>query len=247
MTKSSAQLEREAEQTRAELTATLEELRSRITPGQLVDQTLAYARESNVGALVRNLGRDARDNPLPLALMGAGLAWLMMTNGRRRADGRLPAAGVDGARASGAIDATMTRARGTEEGPADWAEAAGRGISEGATTAVGHSSGDGRGTVARASSAASAAAERASGVYHNATAAGGSFLTFCGEHPVVLAGIGVALGALLGAALPSSRGENAPSGAPASAEGFGDFDRVRVAPMPEPSVVPAAPGEHVEP
>lgn len=237
MTKSSAQLEQEAEQTRAELATTLEELRSRITPGQLVDQTLAYARESNVGALVRNLGRDARDNPLPLALMGAGLAWLMMTNGRRRTNGRLPPASLDGALAPGAIGATMTRARGTEEGPADWAEAAGRGISEGAP-AAGRSSGDGRGTVARVSSAASVAADRASGAYHNAAAAGGSFLTFCGEHPVVLAGIGVALGALLGAALPSSRNENAPNGGPTGTQGFDDFHAVRLEPVPEPTVVP---------
>ena len=74
MTKSSAQLEREAEQTRAQFAATLDELRSRITPGQLLDQTLDFARASNAGEFVRNLGRDARDNPLPLALIGTGLA-----------------------------------------------------------------------------------------------------------------------------------------------------------------------------
>jgi len=85
MTESSAQLEREAERRRAELSATLDELRSRITPGQLVDQTLDYARDGNIGEFVRNLGRDARDNPLPLALIGAGIAWLMIANGRRPA------------------------------------------------------------------------------------------------------------------------------------------------------------------
>lgn len=83
MTESSAQLEREAEGRRADLSATLDELRSRITPGQLVDQTLDYAREGNVGEFVRNLARDARDNPLPLALIGAGIAWLMVAKGRR--------------------------------------------------------------------------------------------------------------------------------------------------------------------
>jgi hypothetical protein len=183
MTKSSAQLEREAEQTRSQLAATLEELRGRITPGQLVDQTLDYARESNVGELVRNLGRDARDNPLPLALIGTGLAWMMMTNGRRRAG--FDAALADAARsASGALG----------ESPA----------------------------------------ERAPADCKDASAAGGSLLAFCREHPLVLGGIGVALGALLGAALPAAPAEHSMGG------------DLRDASAPETSVVPAAPAELVE-
>jgi ElaB/YqjD/DUF883 family membrane-anchored ribosome-binding protein len=207
MTKSSAQLEREAEQTRSQLAATLDELRSRITPGQLVDQTLDFARDSNIGELVRNLGRDARDNPLPLALIGTGLAWLMMTNGRRRG---FDAALADATRsASGALAETPTRA----QGAAAWA-----------------------------SSAASTAAERASDVYQDATAAGGSFLAFCREHPLVLAGVGVALGGLLGAALPWRKSEDERA-RPLAPE---DLPDVRETSEPDPSLVPAAPGEPAE-
>lgn len=248
MTKSSAQLEREADQTRAELAATLEELRTRITPGQLLDQTFAYARESNVGAFVRNLGRDARDNPLPLVIMGAGLAWLIMADGRRRAAGDFGQGYVDAARnPPGAIGGTVTRARGTEEGPADWA-ADGRSISEGASAML-HRNDDGPGAAARTRSAVSKAAERASGVYRNASAAGGSFLAFCEEHPVALAGIGLALGALLSAALPSTRRESADTktGPTAAEEGLGDFHGLREASALEGSVVPAVPREHAEP
>ena len=204
MTKSSAQLEREAEQTRSQLAATLEELRGRITPGQLVDQTLDYARDSNVGELVRNLGRDARDNPLPLALIGTGLAWLMMTNGRRR--------GFDAALA----DATRSASGALEE-----------------TTMQPH------GTAAWASSAASSAAERASAVYQDAAAAGGSFLAFCRDHPLVLAGVGIALGGLLGAALPSRKSEDGRVQQPLPEE----LPDVRETSEPGSSVVPAAPGE----
>jgi Protein of unknown function (DUF3618) len=203
MTKSSAQLEREAEQTRSQLAATLEELRSRITPGQLVDQTLDYARETNLGELVRNLGRDARDNPLPLALIGTGLAWLMMTNGRRRGFDAAPDATRS---ASGAIADTTT---------------------------------DAQGTVAWASSKTSAAAERASEVYHDVAAAGGSFLTFCRDHPLVLAGVGIALGGLLGAALPSRQSEDRRANEPAAE----DLPAVGETSAPESSVVPAAPSE----
>jgi ElaB/YqjD/DUF883 family membrane-anchored ribosome-binding protein len=203
MTKSSAQLEREAEQTRSELAATLEELRSRITPGQLVDQTLDYARESNVGELMRNLGRDARDNPLPLALIGTGIAWLMMTNGRRRG---FDAALADATRsASGTRDDTTARG----QGAASWA-----------------------------SSAAATASKRASEVYRDTAAAGGSFLTFCRDHPLVLAGVGIALGGLMGAALPSRQSQDAP--APE------ELPDVRETSEPASSVVPAAPGEPAE-
>ena len=220
MSKSSAQLEREAEQTRSELAATLDELRSRISPGQLLDQTLDFARDSNAGEFVRNLGRDARDNPLPLALIGTGIAWLMMTNGRRR--------GFDAAltdttsSASGASAETKSRVR----GGAAWVRSAG-----------------------------ASAADRASGISQGAAAAGGSFLAFCREHPLVLGGIGLALGALAGAAMPSSgSGDDAGGGGAeettprddlAPMEAVQDFRGVSPSRVADASVVHAAPGEHV--
>lgn len=75
-----ARLERETEQTRAELETTLDELRSRITPGQVVDQLMERAREGNAGAFVRNFGQQVVANPIPVAVIGIGLAWLMMAN-----------------------------------------------------------------------------------------------------------------------------------------------------------------------
>ena len=56
MTQSSEQLEREAERQRAHLSATLDELRSRITPGQLVDQTLDYVRDGGTLLVQYNTG-----------------------------------------------------------------------------------------------------------------------------------------------------------------------------------------------
>src|SRR5437764_9880016 len=76
--RSSEQLRREAEQSRAQVAGTLEELRARITPGQVVDQLVDYAGDSGAGEFFRNLGRQAINNPLPVALMGAGVAWLML-------------------------------------------------------------------------------------------------------------------------------------------------------------------------
>jgi gas vesicle protein len=79
---SSEQLERETEQTRTRLAATLDELRARMTPGQVVDQLVDYANDSSGGMFFRNLREQIVRNPLPVTLMGAGLAWLALANRR---------------------------------------------------------------------------------------------------------------------------------------------------------------------
>jgi hypothetical protein len=82
MERPSEHLDREADQARAQLAGTLDELRARITPGVVVDQVLDYAREGPAADFFRNLGREARDNPLPLVLIGIGIAWLMVASSR---------------------------------------------------------------------------------------------------------------------------------------------------------------------
>ena len=62
MTLSSEQLEREAERARAQVADTLDELRNRISPGQVVDEFVDYARERGIGDFTRNLGNDVRAN-----------------------------------------------------------------------------------------------------------------------------------------------------------------------------------------
>src|SRR5919204_6782644 len=87
--RSSEQLRREAEQSRAQVAGTLEELRARITPGQVVDQLVDYAGDSGAGEFFRNLGRQAARNPIPVTLMGAGLAWLMLAGKSGPSAGRI--------------------------------------------------------------------------------------------------------------------------------------------------------------
>lgn len=85
--RSPEQILREVETARSEMDSTLSAIESRLTPGQLLDQGLEYARNSGVTQYFSNLGTCARDNPMPLALVGIGLAWLMATN-RTYASGR---------------------------------------------------------------------------------------------------------------------------------------------------------------
>lgn len=70
-------IERELEQTRTRLGARLDELQARLSPGQLLDEGLDYLRRSQGADFFRNLGESAAERPLPLALLGIGLAWLI--------------------------------------------------------------------------------------------------------------------------------------------------------------------------
>lgn len=152
MARRSEQLERQAESARAQLAATLEELRAKLSPSQFVDELMDYTREGGAAELARNFGRDIRAHPLSVALVAAGLGWLFMENARA-------------ARENG-----VGRAAETEGG----SKAAGS--AAGATDSLGRGASD----------------------------AGSLFLQFCREQPVVMAGLGLAAGAAVGAALAST-------------------------------------------
>src|SRR5260370_27871105 len=82
MKSQSEQFEREAEETRWQLAGTLEELRDRMTPGHLVDGLVDYTRSGPAAEFLRNLGREVRENPMPLVLIGIGIVWLMVASSR---------------------------------------------------------------------------------------------------------------------------------------------------------------------
>lgn len=134
----SEQLEREADQARAQLERLVSELRERISLRDVFDR-LTDPGEAGAAALI---SRNMRENPLPLSLMGAGLAWMAVKN-------------LGG-------DAAAFEETGAE--------------------------GDGAGRAAFGAGAA----ER-----------GERLASFVQSEPIILAGLGVAFGALLGAMLPA--------------------------------------------
>jgi hypothetical protein len=76
----SEQLEQQAHQLRAQISQTIHAIRDRMTPGQVVDQVANYAQRGPAAEFFRNLGREARENPLPLTLIAAGVAWLIIAS-----------------------------------------------------------------------------------------------------------------------------------------------------------------------
>ncbi|KQT43060.1 hypothetical protein ASG43_16175 [Aureimonas sp. Leaf454] len=76
-------LEREVETRRSNVESTIDALRNRMSVGQIFDEVQGYMKEGQVTELTQNLGRQVRDNPLALGLVGAGIAWLLMGQGVR--------------------------------------------------------------------------------------------------------------------------------------------------------------------
>ncbi len=75
MTVSAAEAERQVRSSRGELDRTMEALRDKMTPGELFRE--AKRATGNAGdQLVAKLIDQAKENPMPFAVMGLGLAWL---------------------------------------------------------------------------------------------------------------------------------------------------------------------------
>lgn len=77
------ELEQEVNAERHRVAQTLDALQDKMSVGSIVDDVVrSFSRYG--GDMAGNLGRQVRQNPLPLILTGVGLAWLMTSSGRPR-------------------------------------------------------------------------------------------------------------------------------------------------------------------
>jgi hypothetical protein len=74
--KSAADLEREVAEQRNRVEARIGEIKDRLSPGQLLDEALSYTKHGGAH-FASNLSSQISANPLPAALVGVGLAWLI--------------------------------------------------------------------------------------------------------------------------------------------------------------------------
>ena len=85
MNRSSEEVEREVEETRGSIDRTVEALKDKMTPPQIFDEVM-QGMGSAGSKLVSGLGDQVRENPVPLALIGLGLAWLVVGSRRSTPD-----------------------------------------------------------------------------------------------------------------------------------------------------------------
>ena len=201
--RSSQQIQADIDRRRGELDRTLTLLERQLQPRRLVDQGIDYLRSHGASEYLSNLGRATREQPLPLALVGVGLAWLMMTNGRttggRRADGRDAGDSAEeaGSRVGQAADAVRSRA-------SELGDAVSHAVSQTRNAAQRTSE-----TLSEAANATRArAAQLSDATLHGAQRLRSGYGHLVNEQPLALGAIGLALGAVLAAAAPRTRQED---------------------------------------
>lgn len=77
-------LEADVQESRHRLNDTITELGSKLSPGQMLDEGIGLL-QGQAGKFAGQLGRQVRDNPLPVVLIGAGIAWLVVSSRRNSA------------------------------------------------------------------------------------------------------------------------------------------------------------------
>ena len=81
-----AELQREIDADRARIEEQLHAIEKRLSPGQLIDELIDYTKHSGGAEYVGNLGKALKTNPIPVALMGISLAWLMAKTPQQTAE-----------------------------------------------------------------------------------------------------------------------------------------------------------------
>lgn len=171
-------LEREADEIRADMDRTLDALERKFSPGQLVDRVLGYLRDHG-GDVTRQVGEAVKSNPVPVVMTVAGITWLLTSTllARRDTSGDIPELGAEsevggtsGLRSRVHDRVTQTRQRIRES--------------------------------------RYAAANRMSAAMDATRAQTARVQTIVEEHPLALGTLALAIGAIIGAAIPTTQYEN---------------------------------------
>ena len=214
--KSSHEVQREVQRSRAEVEETLEAIQERLSPGQVFEQVVDYMRSSNGSDFLRNLGTMVRDNPVPVALVGTGLVWLMLSSSRSSRkeyddeDDLLESYGESRYGAELSEDAGQSAGWGesARESAREWSESArssARSVRDRARRLGASARHRVSGTGEQLWQGARDAGDRAS--YYGRRVRRGFFDTLH-EQPLVLGALGLAAGAAIGAALPKTERED---------------------------------------
>ena len=213
--KSPDRLESEVNQARARLSRTASELSNRLSPGELVDQAIDMAREHG-GEFGRNLGTQVKNNPLPMILTSVGISWMIMSSGKNRA-----------AYASGTIstDRHSTDRHSTGTNGSSLKSALGDTLSK---------------SKDKAAAVGDSLHNTSADMKESAQNIGESLVHFYRDQPLLAGSLGIAIGAALGALIPSTEFEDDTFGEisdrsleTAKTEAMNKYDEVRNSARPQ--------------
>ncbi len=212
-------IEDDVNSSRHRLNDTLQAMGDKLSPGQLLDEVLGLA-QGQAGEFAGNLGRQVRDNPLPTVLIAAGVGMLFLNRTHQRAsrsdDYEYRPTDLFDEREfqrfdSESDDDYATRLHSAHSSALNLSQRAGETMDQfkervsDTVDAVKHASASMRDKMkAKASSAAHAVAAGAQGLGEKAGNLKDNAADFYDQNPLVTGVIGLAVGALLGSALPLS-------------------------------------------
>lgn len=213
--KTSADVELEVEATRGQIDQTVEALKEKMQPKELFDEaTRMMGGASN--KVLTTVVEQARENPIPIALIGAGIAWLALSQRKRGYDeysargyyetyeGYEENGGLAGKikdRARNVVDTAKEKIAGARVQASGAVDTAKERLANARAVAA-EGAGGARGKVSALSAEAQA---RANLVGRQVQA---RYQETLDTEPLILAALGVAVGAAIGASLPASRIEN---------------------------------------
>jgi hypothetical protein len=81
MSDTSSELEHQAEASRRRLARLLDELRFRVSPGEVVERLVRDANRDGAGSeFLHTLREQVRRNPIACMLIAAGISWMMLSD-----------------------------------------------------------------------------------------------------------------------------------------------------------------------
>ncbi|QAY93329.1 DUF3618 domain-containing protein [Pseudomonas sp. ACM7] len=200
--KSPEAIEREIDAQRASIGNIVDALESKFTPGQVFDQALSLM-QSNGTTFLTNLGTSVRNNPLPAVLTSVGLLWLMMSQNRPPTPRPGYRAGPDqntvGEWADGLADG-IDSARDHLHQTADT-------FKEGYQAVKGKAASLGDNLEAATENISHAVHDASDRLVRSTQVMSNQFSQLLKQQPLMVAAAGIALGAMLGAVLPSTETE----------------------------------------
>ncbi|MEX5686277.1 DUF3618 domain-containing protein [Pseudomonas silesiensis] len=201
--KSPEAIEREIDAQRASIGNIVDALESKFTPGQMFDQALGMM-QSNGTTFLTNLGTSVRNNPVPAVITSVGLLWLMMSQNRPptpRPDYRTGPSAADkaGEWVDGLTDG-IDSARDHLHHTAD-------SFKEGYQTVKGKAVNLGDNLGAATENISHAMHDASDRLARSTQVMSHQLRHLLQEQPLMVAAAGIALGAMLGAALPSTATE----------------------------------------
>lgn len=175
-------IERGIDRDRSHFSETLSALEKKLSPGQLVDQALHYAKR-NGGDFSDNLVKSVANNPIPTILTGVGMAWMALNQNSSPSESHAPG------RSNGAgWSEKMTQAKDKAKGY------------EGQFSDSAHQAGDK--AYDMANEARHSAQELGTRGKQQWQRTSQQAVHFFEENPLAIGAAAVAIGALIGAALP---------------------------------------------